>query len=115
MSFFYGNKKITEKININNYIGRLLILALLLVGVLSRYIMSILDRFDTDDYSLMLNVGKGFFEYSVPMWWFQFPAKVHYWIAYRLFGGDLFSYRIFPLISSILLLVIVIWAVKKFW
>jgi hypothetical protein len=98
------------------WIWPVVLVSLLVVGVMVRLVEVTYDRFDYDEYNLMLNVHQSFPDYIK-----QFEGRgelqyfVHYWLSYRLLGSSLTAFRTMSLIAGIgLLLLTPLW-LKRFW
>jgi hypothetical protein len=93
----------------------LLATGMLFVGLAARFICLNADTLDYDSYSLMTDVDKSFQNFSNTMHSFGFSLRVHYWISYRLFGGKLSDFLIFPVIASLAALLIVYFGLNRFF
>jgi hypothetical protein len=100
--------------NLNSW--KMLCLSILLVGLVARISVITIDIFHFDEYYYMIGVDKSFSEYTESnRFWLPHPINVHYWLSYRVFGNELLGYRLMPLISSLAVILIIYYAIPKFW
>ena len=98
--------------NLNSW--KMLCLSILLVGLVARITVITVDIFNFDEYYLMNGVDKNFSEYAESRQ-FWLPLMVHYWLSNRVFGNELLGYRLMPLLSSLAVILIIYYAIPKFW
>ncbi|RLC93364.1 MAG: hypothetical protein DRI40_08875, partial [Chloroflexi bacterium] len=87
-------------------------LSILVVGLTARIAASRLDWLDGDNYCLMRGVEEPFGEFAQAAA-FHLPLLVHYWVSYRLFGGNLSDYLILPLIAGLGSLVVFCFGIRR--
>ncbi len=89
---------------LKNPIG-LVTLCLVLVGLMTRLTMLYHDSLDVDGYTLMFDVEKSFGEYTKTISAVALPERIHYWLTFRLHGGELYHYLWWPIAANLLTIV----------
>jgi len=63
----------------------------------------------------MTGVEKSYTEYLKGVASFGLSMRVHYWISYRLFGGELSNYLVLPVAASLATVVAIYFGLKRYW
>lgn len=93
----------------------LITLGILVICLSARLVLLNADTLDYDSYSLMTDVVKSFPVYLEKMASYGLPMRVHYWISYRLFGGELPDYLILPVAASLATVVVIYVGLNRYW
>jgi hypothetical protein len=100
----------------NRWIWPVTLTSLLVVGVGIRLVEVTYDRFDYDEYDLMLNVRQSFADYSKGLVGKdELQYVLHYWLSYRLLGEGSNAFRTMSLIAGIALLLLTPLWLTRFW
>ena len=94
---------------------RLITLGVFVVCLAARLVLLDADTLDFDSYYMMSGVEMPFFEYLAKMAGIQLPMIVHYWVSYRLFGGELSDYLILPVAASLATVVVIYVGLNRYW
>lgn len=88
---------------------------LLVFGAALRIIEVTYDRFDYDEYALMVGVDKSLPEFAGLHQFFGIQFLVHYWLSYRFLGGSLTAFRSMPLLAGVVLLIATVLLLRRAW
>jgi hypothetical protein len=95
---------------------RFIIVSLLLLGIGLRLVEVTYDRFDVDEYHLMVGIDQGLGDYVRMLQGTDAPQySVHYWLMHRLIGNNLLGYRFLTLLCGIALLAATAYFLRRFW